>query len=102
MATVEETIITGRKYRIWDAVNNIWKRVSYWTKASDVEFDDGQNAEDKLGTLKQDLETEIEENYNTLSEELTTKCSELDSNKINKSDLVFSLSGTTLRITKTY
>ena len=72
MATVEETIITGRKYRIWDAVNNIWKRVSYWTKASDVEFEDGLNGEDEVETL------------------------------IKKSQLTFELDGSDLYITKNY
>ena len=72
MATVEETIITGRKYRIWDAVNNIWKRVSYWTKASDVEFEDGLNGEDEIETL------------------------------IKKEQLTFQLDGSDLYITKNY
>lgn len=56
MATVEETIITGRKYRIWDAVNSIWKRISYWTKASDVEFEDGMNLEDKVSTINTNMQ----------------------------------------------
>ena len=51
MATVDEVEVTGRKYRIWDAVNSIWKRISFWTKASDVEFDDGTNLEDKIEEL---------------------------------------------------
>lgn len=72
MATVEETIITGRKYRIWDAVNNIWKRVSYWTKASDLEFEDGLNGEDEIETL------------------------------IKKEQLTFQLDGSDLYITKNY
>lgn len=72
MATVEEEKITGRKYRIWDAVNSIWKRVSYWTAASDVEFENGKNAEDEVES------------------------------KIYKTDLVFELDGNDLYITKTY
>lgn len=45
MAT--ENIATGKKYRILvDAVNDIWDRISFWTKASDVEFNDGSNLED--------------------------------------------------------
>jgi hypothetical protein len=61
MANVEEVIITGRKYRIFDTVNNIWKRISYWTKASDIEFDDGLNAEDEVETLikKEQLTFEV-------------------------------------------
>ena len=76
MATVQETIVTGRKYRIWDAVNNIWKRISYWTKASDVEYEDGLNGEDKI--------------------------QQIDNDKINKTNLVFTLDGNDLYITKTY
>lgn len=72
MATVQETNIINRKYRIWDAVNNIWKRISYWTSASDVEFEDGMNAEDKIETL------------------------------IPKETLTFRLEGDDLYITKTY
>ena len=41
-----ENIVTGKKYRILiDAVNDIWDRISFWAKASDVEFDDGTTAE---------------------------------------------------------
>ncbi len=72
MATVEETIITGRKYRVWDGINYIWKRLSYWTKASDVEFEDGLNGEDKINTL------------------------------IKKEQLTFQLDGSDLYITKNY
>ena len=72
MATVEEEKITGRKYRLWDAVNQIWKRISYWTAASDVEFDNGRNGEEELEA------------------------------KIYKTDLVFELDGNDLYITKMY
>ena len=72
MATVDEVKVTGRKYRLWDAVNEIWKRVSYWTKASDVEFEDGLNGEDEIETL------------------------------IKKKQLTFQLDGSDLYITKNY
>ena len=29
----------------------LWQRLSYWTKASDVEFDDGKTAEEKIGNI---------------------------------------------------
>lgn len=49
---VNETIVTGRKFRkCIDEVNKIWQRISIWTKASDVEFDDGQTAENKMGAI---------------------------------------------------
>lgn len=94
MATVDEVEVTGRKYRIWDAVNSIWKRISYWTKASDVEFNDGLNLEDKFSTIS----TETSENF----EEVNQNISNLDSSKIAKSQLTFVLSGNNLYITKTY
>ncbi len=44
---LNERIITGKKYRILsDIGNKIWDRISFWTKASDVEFNNGKNAED--------------------------------------------------------
>ena len=49
---VNETIVTGRKFRkLVDEANKIWQRISFWTKASDVEFDDGMTAEEKLGNF---------------------------------------------------
>ncbi len=49
---VNETIVTGRKWRrCIDVANKLWQRISYWTKASDVEFDDGQTAENKMGAI---------------------------------------------------
>lgn len=51
MAT--ENIVTGKKYRILkDATNKIWDVMSFWGKAKDVEFDDGKNAETKLGNIQ--------------------------------------------------
>ena len=50
--TVNETIVTGRYFRkLIDAATRQWQRFSFWTKASDVEFDDGKNAQDKLGMI---------------------------------------------------
>lgn len=52
MATVNEQIATGRKFRkLIDEVNKIWLRISFWTKAIDVEFNDGNNAETKFGAI---------------------------------------------------
>lgn len=45
---MKEILVTGKHYRVLaDSVNNIWHRISYWTKASDVEFDDGSRLEGK-------------------------------------------------------
>lgn len=50
---INETIITGKKFRrCLDASNKIWQRISFWHKASDCEFDDGTNAQTKLGAIK--------------------------------------------------
>lgn len=49
---VNETIVTGRKFRkCIDATSKAWQRISFWTKSSDVEFEDGKNAETKLGAI---------------------------------------------------
>jgi hypothetical protein len=49
---INETISTGNKYRrLKDATNKVWQRLSFWTKASDVEFDNGSTAEEALGSI---------------------------------------------------
>ena len=49
---INEQIITGRKFRkCIDVANKVWLRISFWTKASDVEFDDGKTLQEKLGTI---------------------------------------------------
>lgn len=43
-----ENLVSGKKYRILvDAANDIWDRISFWTKASDVIFNDGSALEGK-------------------------------------------------------
>ena len=49
---MKETIVTGRKFRrLADEAQNLWQRISFWTKASDLEFDDGKTAEAKVGGI---------------------------------------------------
>ncbi len=49
---INEKIVTGRKFRrLIDKEAKLWQRMSWWTKASDVEFDDGKTAEQKLGNI---------------------------------------------------
>ena len=49
---VNEQIVTGRKFRkLVDGAAKLWERISFWKKASDVEFDDGNNFEIKLGAI---------------------------------------------------
>ena len=50
MAT--EVVKTGKIYRILaDETNKLWHKISFWSKASDTEFNDGKNAETKLGAI---------------------------------------------------
>jgi len=52
MSIVNEVIVTGRiKRRLIDKAAKLWQRISYWTKACDVEFDDGKSAQEKLGNI---------------------------------------------------
>lgn len=104
MATVEETNVTGRKYRIFDEVNKIWKRVSYWTHASDVEFDDGTNLVDKMD----DFKTEVDNTIDDFKDETEQAMQELEDSLIqitlNGNDLAtlsFELEGNVLSITTT-
>ena len=49
---INEQIVKGRKFRkCIDVVNTVWQRISFWTDASDVEFADGETAEDKVMAL---------------------------------------------------
>ena len=49
---INETIVTGRKFRkLANAATKQWQRLSFWHKASDCEFNDGKNAETKLGAV---------------------------------------------------
>lgn len=49
---INENIVTGRKFRrLINKDSKLWQRISWWTKSSDVEFDDGKTAEQKLGNI---------------------------------------------------
>ena len=49
---VNEQIVTGRKLRkLVDEATKLWQRISFWTKAVDVEFNDSKTAETKLGAI---------------------------------------------------
>ena len=50
---INETIVTGKYFRqLVDKTNKKWNRYSFWNKAKDTEFEDGLNAETKLGAIK--------------------------------------------------
>jgi len=49
---INEQIIKNRKFRkCIDVANKIWLRISFWTAACDVEFEDGKTLEQKLGSI---------------------------------------------------
>lgn len=49
---VSEKKVTGKFYRIWSAADKLWHRISFWTHANDVEFNDGKTAQTKVGAIK--------------------------------------------------
>ncbi len=74
MAVINEQILTGRKFRkLIDETSRLWLRISFWTKASDVEFDDGESAEIKfadiantINSLKTSFQDGVNKIYNYL------------------------------------
>lgn len=50
---VNETIAAGKKYRrCIDPETKQWERLSFWSKASDTECEDGMTVESKIGNIK--------------------------------------------------
>lgn len=50
---INETTVTGRVHRVLlDKAQKLWQKTSFWTKGSDVECDDGNTAENKIGAIK--------------------------------------------------
>lgn len=50
---INEEIVLGRYFRkMIDVAAKKWQRISFWHKARDCEFNDGKNAEVKLGAIK--------------------------------------------------
>ena len=49
---VNETIVTGRKFRrLIDESAKRWQIIYWWTCSADVEFYDGKTAEQKIGNI---------------------------------------------------
>lgn len=47
-----ENIVTGKSYKVLtDAASNSWDKVSFWTKASDVENNAGQTLQSTVGNI---------------------------------------------------
>lgn len=68
MAPINEKIITNKKFRkLIDKKNKLWLRISFWTKASDVEFDDGTILEGKYDTFVNNV-NDLKDDINTLSD----------------------------------
>lgn len=56
MAT--EQILDGQYFRrLKDATNNVWERLSFWTKAKDVYLEDNTSLEAKIASLEQRIQT---------------------------------------------
>lgn len=72
--TVNEQIVTGRKFRkLIDEASRLWLRISFWTKACDVEFDDGETAETKFANIAKtisDLATSFRDGVNKIFNKL--------------------------------
>ena len=90
---MSEQIVTGKKYRILtDVAQKIWQRVSFWTKASDVEFNDAKTAETKVGAINgiTDSLTANSSNIAASSKALTTLNGNI--NQLNSERNIFSRS----------
>lgn len=80
---IQEIVSIGNKYRTMSSgEQKIWKRMSFWTKASDVEFNDGTTAEEKLGTVDADL-LSTQGELDRFKENLTKNLTKI-ANAINK------------------
>ncbi len=57
-----EEVVTGKAYRVLiekDDGTKAWRRISFWGKAQDVEFNDGENLEEKFAGFITPLELSI-------------------------------------------
>lgn len=96
----DENIVNGKKYKVLQ--NGIWKILSFFTKASDVEFDDGMNAEEKMQEIDTNKinTTDCVDNLESESTNLPLSANQGRVLKNMLGDQVtYSLSGTTLTIT---
>lgn len=102
---INETIVTGRKFRkLVDEATKLWQRISFWTKASDVEFDDGKTAQEKLGAINGITDTLNSTNSNialsaAAGNNLQNQLTQLTNSVNNLAPLAtMTLNGTTLTI----
>ena len=52
-------VIESAIHRVKLKGKDIWTRYSYWTKAKDVEFETGKNAEETVANINQNISDEI-------------------------------------------
>lgn len=97
---VNEQIVTGRAYRtLIDAATKLWQKISFWTKASDVEFNDGNTAETKVGAIDGITDSLTATSSNVALSANAGNNLQTQITQLNGNLQVFSVSGTTLTIT---
>ena len=96
---INEEIVTGRKFRkLLDEATRLWQRISFWTKASDVEFDDGKTAEEKLGGINGITDSLKSKNSNIALSAAAGNDLQTQITRLNNSSPQMTLNGTTLTI----
>lgn len=100
---INEEIVTGRKFRkLVDEAAKLWQRISFWTMACDLEFNDGKTAEEKLGKINGITDSLTSKSSNialssAAGNNLQTQITQLQ-NSINNLGPKMTLNGTTLTI----
>lgn len=91
MSVINEIIVTGNIFRkLIDGKNNIWQRKSFWTKASDVEFDDGTVLELKFNTLSNTVSNK-NGSYDSSISQINTKISNIESKNSSRDTKISNL-----------
>lgn len=49
-------VIESHKFRVFDILASKWRRYSFWSKASDVELEDGTNVQDTIDEINSSLQ----------------------------------------------
>ena len=97
---INEEIVTGRKFRkLVDETKRLWQRISFWTKACDVEFNDGQTAEEKLGKINGITDSLDSTSSNIALSAAAGKNLQSRLTQLSNSQISMTLNGTTLTIT---
>lgn len=92
LMAVNEEIVTGRKFRkLIDEATKLWQRISFWTKASDVEFDDGSTAETKMGAINGITDSLVSTSSNVAAS--AKALSELNNNLMSRPEWIIDSTG---------